>query len=159
MKERTITLNPGEMKNGRGRQIYLDNELLKLFKGLNLHRKEGCPYVFHRNGRKIEDFRTAWKDACKAAGLSGKLFHDLRRTCARNLIRSGTSETVAMKITGHVTRDVFQRYNITSSEDLKAAAERQSAYLSQTSCDISVTSEQKSAEGQEQAKAQVVKIA
>ena len=50
--------------------------------------------------------------------------HDCRRSEARNLIRAGVSETVAQKITGHKTRSVFDRYNITSDGDIREAAEK-----------------------------------
>ncbi|HMF77148.1 MAG TPA: tyrosine-type recombinase/integrase [Bryobacteraceae bacterium] len=76
-------------------------------------------YLFARGSEQIKDFRATWKTACKAAGLSELLFHDLRRSAARNLRRAGMPESVAMTITGHRTRSTYERYNIVDEEDLR----------------------------------------
>ena len=78
-------------------------------------------YLFARGARPIKDFRERWNLACQEAGVPGLLFHDLRRTAVRNLRRAGVAESVIMKITGHRTRGIFDRYNITDQTDTQEA--------------------------------------
>jgi integrase len=129
LKDGIVRLEPGETKNGKGRTLFLEPELLDLLKDLHRNRRLDCQLVFHRSGKKIGDIRKSWMNACDEVGIPGMLFHDLRRSGVRNMVRAGIPETVAMAISGHKTRAVFDRYNITSDDDLKEAARKRQAFI------------------------------
>jgi integrase len=129
--EGNVRLEPGTTKNDEGRTFPLTAELRALLENQRadteaLQRETGqiIPYVFHRGGKPIRDFRGAWRTACKRAGVPGRIPHDFRRTAIRNMVRDGVPERVAMQLSGHRTRSVFERYNIVSPGDLDAARDK-----------------------------------
>ena len=138
LAERLVRLDPGTTKNDEARMIPLAADLCEML-ALRKAARDGehpeCPWVFFRDGERIRDFRGAWRHACREVGLIDdqgnptRIFHDLRRTGVRNLIRAGVPERVAMAISGHKTRAVFDRYNIVSESDLRTAAERLGDYF------------------------------
>jgi integrase len=139
-----VRLDAGTTKNGDGRVFPMTAELRRVLEAQHaehLRLKQAgviVPWVFFRmvaEGRggdkkpqPVVRFNKAWKSACKAAGCPGRIPHDLRRTAIRNLVRAGVPERVAMKMTGHKTPSVFQRYNIVSDGDLRDAARKLSLY-------------------------------
>jgi integrase len=137
-----MRLDPGETKNGDGRTVPLAGELLAVLRAQRarvraLEKALGriVPHVFpyfsgRLRGRRVGDFGKAWATACKAAGAPGRIFHDYRRTAVRNLTRATVPTEVAMKLTGHRTRDVFGRYNIVTEADLLEAVVRRASYES-----------------------------
>ncbi len=90
-----------------------------------------CPWLFSNDGKPVKSFKSDWTQARESAGVPELLFHDLRRTAVRNMIRAGVSEKVAMKISGHKTPSMLWRYNITDTRDIKDAGERIETYLNQ----------------------------
>ena len=137
---RTIRLEGGETKNDEARIIPLLVE--ELYQTVAMQRTirdrehPECRWVlFWEDGRRILDFRKSREASAKTAGLGNadaekadKLFHDLRRTGVRNLIRSGVPEKVAMLISGHKTRAVFDRYHIVDERDTQDAMRKLDAY-------------------------------
>lgn len=124
-------------KNGHGRVLPLTGSLKDLIE-VRWQAREYLstdnvtaisPFVFHEKGVRVGDFRKAWANACKALNVPGKLFHDLRRTAVRNMIRAGVPQTVAMSISGHRTIAMFNRYNITSQDDKREALLRTEVHL------------------------------
>jgi integrase len=116
---------PGEnnVKNKDGKKASLDGAVGEVISRRRLKRSFRTDLVFHwRAGRAIRDFSVAWVRAVATVGKPDLHFHDLRRSFVRNCIRAGIPERIAMELSGHRTRSVFDRYNIVDEEDLKHAA-------------------------------------
>lgn len=141
LERRHLDLEAGTLrlytsKNDDGRVVYLTPELIALLQAQAvrvqaLEHRLGriIPWLFPHEvvqfaGTRRKDFRKAWATACRRAGCPGMLRHDFRRTAVRDLVNEGTSEKVAMTVTGHKTRSVFDRYHIVNPADLKEAARR-----------------------------------
>lgn len=148
-----IDMKAGEVrlfdsKNGEGRVIEMDPDLRSLLeRRLQRRTFEGSdgpalsPYVFHDHGQPVRDFRKSWAKACVAAGVgrmlksedgeeryTGKLFHDLRRSAVRDMIRAGVPQAIAKGVSGHKTDAVFERYNIVTANDRRNAIEQTQRY-------------------------------
>ena len=126
---KVVRLRPEISKNKDGRVLPLSGQLLEVIEKARRERRPECLRVFHRDGQPIKDFEKAWKTACKASGLEGLIVHDLRRTAIRNMVRAGIPERVAMSLSGHKTRTIFDRYNIVSEDDLAQATVRLQLHL------------------------------
>ena len=129
-----VRLEVGETKNNDARTVYLDDELKGVFERqweIRKRAKRLLPYVFLNRfaTERLKRFDKEWKKACRDSKIGVRIFHDFRRTAVRNMVRSGVPERVAMMVSGHKTRSVFDRYNIVSDHDLKLAAAKHAAYL------------------------------
>jgi integrase len=92
-------------------------------------RRLDCPFIFHRHGRPVGLFRRIWLRACQAAGVSGKIPYDFRRSAVRNMVRAGVNPDIARAISGHRTSSIFSRYNIISETDVREAVRRTDEYV------------------------------
>jgi len=141
-----LRLDPGETKNGEGRNFPFTARLREIIeqqlaRTKELEKSTGriIRWLFHRNGSPIKSFRRAWLTACVQAGLGkeirsvdGKLIkknayripHDFRRTAIRNLERAGVSRSDAMKMVGHKTESIYRRYAIADEKSMKESARK-----------------------------------
>jgi integrase len=127
LAEQLLTLE--RTKNNEDRIVPLGRELYEMFRKQWAQR--WGEFVFHRAGERIRSFDWSWHKTCVELGLGrwvegkngkrkyeGRLFHDLRRSGVRNLIRAGVPQAIAQLISGHKSSAIFARYNIVSTKDL-----------------------------------------
>jgi integrase len=122
LQDRMIRLPPERTKTKEPKNVYLNERCYEALRKLVEAAPPGAVHVFinPKTGRRYVDTRKSFKTACRKAGIEGTWVHDLRRTFATNARRAGVPESVVMKMTGHKTRAVFDRYNIVSDDDVKA---------------------------------------
>lgn len=144
-RESNVIRIPGALtKNGCARTLPIYGDMGRWLDG----QRERCPaenpYVFFGRSRRPGERRiggenkfpvspalNGWDEACRAAGLEGLKLHDLRRSAVRNMKRAGVVDSIAMSITGHKTRSMYDRYDIVDETDLIDAGEKLAEYAAQ----------------------------
>jgi len=135
LKNRIIQLEAGDTKDGEARKVPICDELYGILKGVPraIHTRN----VFLYKGKPIKNIKRTLIRACDKAGekygrfeKGGFIFHDLRHTFNTNMRKAGVSESVIMAITGHSTREMFDRYNTVDGKDTQNAIEKLQSFLS-----------------------------
>lgn len=116
LEDKKVSLGGHMTKSKKPRTLPLTNELVEILSALP--DKTNWKPVFDVTG-----LRDAWERAVKKADYPNLVIHDFRRAAIRNMMRAGVQQSVAMKISGHSTIDIFRRYDITDETDLHAAAD------------------------------------
>lgn len=132
--DNVIRLRPGETKNNEARTVPMSAELLAIMRAHRSACPKGFEWVCYQPGEqgsveRLTTFVRTWRKCCKEVSLEGRLFHDLRRSAVRSLVRAGVPEAVAMRISGHKTRSIFTRYNIIDEKDLSEAGRKLENYI------------------------------
>ena len=111
--------------------LSLTGELAEVIEHRRQARHPDSPWVFHRDGRPVRDFRGAWTKALQEAGVEDYVFHDFRRTATRTMALAGVLEKHIMQVTGHKTRHMIDRYNIPVERDTQNTLAQTQTYLVQ----------------------------
>jgi integrase len=127
---------PEHSRNKHGRVLPLIGELAAILDRRLAARRLNCPYIFHRNGHAIGDFRKLWQLACTAIGLAGRLVRDLRRSGVKHLIDSGNDPHTVMAFSGHRTQSMLRRYHIIDLDDVRRAAAKASARRAESATSV-----------------------
>lgn len=112
-------------KNGHPKSAVICGTTAEVLERRRSDRAENCPWVFHRDGRRVVSFRKSWVTAVRKSGLGRHIvFHDLRRSFINNGRQAGVNRLVLMEMSGHRTHAVHDRYNFISEEEHREAALR-----------------------------------
>jgi integrase len=130
MQEGYLDLEPEDTKTSEPRRIYFNDILWDIFKQAGKVRSLKHDYVFTYRGKPIKEFREGFNRALRKAGIESFHFHDLRHTFNTNMRKAGVDQTVIMKMTGHKTLSMFNRYNTVDQEDAMGAMKRLDLFLS-----------------------------
>jgi integrase len=138
LNKRLIELEPEDTKDHEARNIPICDELYKMLLSLpnRIQGSDNDNHVFQFNGKPVGDIRTGLRKACEKAKIEygrfvkgGFIFHDLRHTFNTNMRKAGVQESVIMEVTGHSTREMFDRYNTIDEDDTRKAVNQLSAFL------------------------------
>jgi integrase len=118
LRRGVIKLAPQDTKGGEHRLIPMTARVKAAIEGNP--RRLGSEYVFAnpKTTTAYRDIDRMFHQAVAKAELDGLWFHDLRRSFITNARKKGVPESVVMRLSGHRTREVFDRYNIVSEDDL-----------------------------------------
>ncbi len=129
LKRGVIGLRARDTKNRKPRTVPLTPDLTEVFRDLYKVRYLGQDRVFLRNGQAISSVRTAFEKAKQRAGIADFRFHDLRHCAATNMRRAGVDVMTAMRIIGHTSQKMYERYNTIDEDDLRRAASQINTYI------------------------------
>jgi len=134
LKNRLIQLEATDTKDKEPRIIPICDELYEILSAIPKAIHD--PHVFLYKGKPVKSINTALRTACENAKIvfgqkkkSGFVFHDLRHTFNTNMRKAGVPESVIMHITGHSTREMFDRYNTIDTEDTRRAMTQLQGFL------------------------------
>jgi integrase len=130
MQEGYLDLEPQVTKNSDPRRIYFNVIVWDIFKKAGKIRSLKHDYVVTYKGKPIKEFREGFKKALERACIKNFHFHDLRHTFNTNMRKTGVDQTVIMKLLGHKTLSMFNRYNTVDQEDAVDAMKRLDVFLS-----------------------------
>lgn len=134
LKNRMIHLEASDTKDHEARRIPICNELYEMLQSLpnRIQASEEDSHVFKYRGKPVSgEIRRGIKNACDDSKIKygrfvkgGFIFHDLRHTFNTNMRKAGVPESVIMEITGHSTREMFDRYNTVDEDDARKAIDQ-----------------------------------